>query len=401
MKRRIYALAGVLVLLMAGMVYAWSVMARIINTELNLSQGTLSLTFTIVMIAFCVGGFIAGWFSKKVKPKYYVMISAVLFFAGFMLASMTNGAMLLYLGFGVFAGFASGFAYNAVMSTVCAWYPDKPGLISGILLMGFGISSFIVGKAFVAVTPATDVTSWRLTFRAMAIIMGGLMIALSFLFRRPGKDDLLETGKKDKAAKEPASDISVDQMVRKRSFWCYYIYATLISGAGLALVSQAGGIAAEVDMTLTAGSIANLVGMISILNGVGRVIFGAIFDKKGYRFSMVMDMILFALTGVIILLALNLHSVPVLTIGFLVGGFAYGGISPTNSAIISDFYGRSNFAVNFSIINTNLIFSSVASTIAGRLYDQSQSYVSTIIMIVGLAIASFIFFIGVKRPEGK
>ena len=62
-------------------------------------------------------------------------------------------------------------------------------------------------------------------------------------------------------------------------------------------------------------------------------------------------------------------------IGFLVGGFAYGGVTPMQSAIISDFYGRTYYSMNFSIIVTNLLIGSFASTIAGKLYDMSQSYI--------------------------
>ena len=85
-----------------------------------------------------------------------------------------------------------------------------------------------------------------------------------------------------------------------------------------------------------------------------------------------------------VLAALSCGSFPVLVLGFIVGGLAYGGITPTNSAFISSYYGRKHYPVNFSIINTNLIVASFGSTIAGSLYDASMSYMSTIAMIVVL-----------------
>ena len=69
------------------------------------------------------------------------------------------------------------------------------------------------------------------------------------------------------------------------TFWFYYIWAILVSAAGLALVSQASGIASQVGTTVSDGNIATVVGLISIFNGIGRVIFGGLFDKKGYRFT--------------------------------------------------------------------------------------------------------------------
>lgn len=403
LNRWIYAIIGVIVLMLAGLVYAWSVMSGVINEDLKLEQAPLSLTFTIVMAMFCIGCLIAGIMAKKVSPKIYVALSGVLFLAGFFIASMTQGTALLYIGFGILGGLASGFAYNAVMSTMSAWFPDKQGLISGILLMGFGLSSFIIGKLFVAVTPVTpeDATAWRTTFRVMAVVIFVIMIVCSFFFVKPGADFVPPTAASKKVVREPALDINASAMVKKASFWLYYIWAILISAAGLALVSQANGIAKQVGTEIPAGTIATVVGLISIFNGIGRVIFGALFDKKGYKLTMILDMLVFVAAGLILILALNTGNFAFIVIGFVVGGFAYGGVTPTNSAIISDFFGRSNYPMNFSLINTNLIIASFASTIAGRLYDASGSYMSTIFMMIGVTVVGFVVFLGIRRPKSK
>ncbi len=401
LNRWVYAVVGVIVLLMAGLVYAWSVMGSVINRDLAVDQAPLSLTFTIVMAMFCIGCLIAGILAKKVNPKLYVLLSAVLFLAGFLVASITSGVALLYVGFGILAGLGSGFAYNAVMSTMSSWFPDKQGLISGILLMGFGLSSFIVGKLFVAVTPESDPLAWRTTFRVMAVVIFVILVVCSFFFVKPGPDFVPPAGGKKKAVREPASDITAGEMVKKPAFWLYYVWAILISAAGLALVSQANGIAGQVGTGIAPGTIATVVGLISIFNGIGRVIFGGLFDKKGFQLTMILDMIVFVAAGVILILALKTGAFALIVVGFIVGGFAYGGVTPTNSAIISDFFGRTNYPMNFSLINTNLIIASFASTIAGKLYDASQSYMSTIFMLIGVTVAGFIVFLGIRRPKGK
>lgn len=401
LNRWVYAVIGVIVLLLAGLVYAWSVMANVINRELAVEQAPLSLTFTIVMAMFCVGCLIAGILAKKVSPKFYVLLSGILFLAGFLIASATTGVTLLYLGFGVLAGLGAGFAYNAVMSTMSSWFPDKQGLISGILLMGFGLSSFIVGKLFVAVTPESDPAAWRTTFRVMAVIIFVVMVICSFFFVKPGSDFVPPAAANKKAVREPALDIPSGEMVKQPSFWLYYIWAILISAAGLALVSQANGIASQVGTGVSPGNIATVVGLVSIFNGIGRVIFGGLFDKKGYRLTMILDMIVFVAAGLILILALNTGNFLFIILGFVVGGFAYGGVTPTNSAIISDFFGRTNYPMNFSLINTNLIIASFASTIAGKLYDASQSYMSTIFMMIGVTVVGFVVFLGIRRPKRR
>ena len=200
------------------------------------------------------------------------------------------------------------------------------------------------------------------------------------------------------AAREPALNINSGQMVKQPSFWLYYIWAIVVSASGLVLVSQASGIAVEVGgASVSDGTIATVVGLISILNGIGRVIFGGLFDKKGYKLTMILDMIIFIAAGLILILALTTGQFIFIILGFV----AYGGVTPTNSAIISDFFGRTYYPMNFSLINTNLLIASFASTIAGKLYDSSQSYFSTVIMMIGATVIGFVVFLGIRRPKAK
>ncbi len=400
LNRWVYAVVGVIVLLMAGLVYAWSVMSKSIGASRpDWTKAQLSLTFTLVMAFFCVGCLLAGIFAKKVSPKIYVLLSGVLFLVGFLIAGMTGTSpAMLYVGFGVLCGLGAGFAYNAVMSTMSAWFPDKQGLISGILLMGFGLSAFIVGKVFAAVTPTDGSDAWQSTFKVLGIIIVIVMVICSFFFVKPGADFKPPVAAKKKETREPACDINTGAMVKKSAFWLYYIWAILISAAGLALVAQATGIATQVGTTVSDGSIATVVGLISICNGLGRVVFGALFDKKGYKLTMILDMIVFVVACAILILALVSGQFAFIVIGFIVGGFAYGGVTPTNSAIISDFFGRTYYSLNFSLINTNLLIASFASTVAGKLYDASGSYMSTIYMMLGVTIVGFLVFLCIRRP---
>ena len=139
LNRWVYAIAGVIVLLFAGLVYAWSVLSTPIAAEFTAwTKAQLSLTFTLVMIFFCIGSLLCGLLSGRLSAKNAVRLGAALFLAGFFLASRCHSPLTLYLGFGVLCGLGSGLSYNAVMSTMVRWFPDKPGLISGVLLMGFG-----------------------------------------------------------------------------------------------------------------------------------------------------------------------------------------------------------------------------------------------------------------------
>ncbi len=98
------AIWGVLILLFAGLIYAWSVLSSPFAAEYpNWSKGSLSLTFTLAMSFFCIGGLVAGLLAGKVKEWMICGASAVLFLVGFIIVSSMTNITQLYLGFGVLA----------------------------------------------------------------------------------------------------------------------------------------------------------------------------------------------------------------------------------------------------------------------------------------------------------
>ena len=402
LNRWVYAIVGVIVLLFAGLVYAWSVLSTPIAAEFaDWSKAQLSMTFTIVMIMFCIGSLLCGLLSGKLSAKMSVCIGAVLFLLGFFLASRTQSLAMLYIGFGVLCGLSSGLCYNAVMSTMVRWFPDRPGLISGVLLMGFGGGSFIIGKLYQAWTPV-EIGGWRTSFLVMGIIIFVVLAICSFFFVAPGADFVAPAAKNGKAAVRAAGrEYKPLEMLKKPSFWLYYVWAIALSAAGLALISQASGVVWEASASQTAGAVATIVGLISICNALGRVLFGGMYDKYGRSLSMQLVNILFIITSGVLILALTAKSVVVVIIGFILGGLAYSGVTPTNSAFCRAYFGPANYPVNFSLINSNLIFASFGSTVSGALFDASGSYNATFFLIIGLAVVGILCSLAISALDKK
>ena len=402
LNRWVYAIVGVIVLLFAGLVYAWSVLSTPIAAEFaDWSKAQLSMTFTIVMIMFCIGSLLCGLLSGKLSAKMSVRIGAVLFLLGFFLASRTQSLAMLYIGFGVLCGLSSGLCYNAVMSTMVRWFPDRPGLISGVLLMGFGGGSFIIGKLYQAWTPV-EIGGWRTSFLVMGIIIFVVLAICSFFFVAPGADFVAPAAKNGKAAVKAAGrEYKPLEMLKKPSFWLYYVWAIALSAAGLALISQASGVVWEASASQTAGAVATIVGLISICNALGRVLFGGMYDKYGRSLSMQLVNILFIVTSGVLILALTAKSVVVVIIGFILGGLAYSGITPTNSAFCRSYFGPANYPVNFSLINSNLIFASFGSTVSGALFDASGSYNVTFFLIIGLAVVGILCSLAISALDKR
>lgn len=407
LNRWVYVAVGVVVLLFAGLIYAWSVLAQPIAAEFSQSsQAELSLTFTICMISFCLGGFAGGLLAGRIDVRINVWAAAVLLLAGFALASRAGSLTGLYLGYGVLAGFGSGLAYNAVMSTMSTWFPDKQGLVSGILLMGFGLGSFIIGKVFQAVTP--DVLgAWRGSFMVLGVILFAVLAVGGFFFVRAPKGyeppSAPARGEGAKAAgrgkPEGALDIPATKMVARPSFWLFFIWAILLSACGLAVIAQGTGLVGQVGGgSVDAGSAATIVGLISIFNGIGRVIFGGLFDRAGQRTTMMLVNGAFFISLLVVIASMVTGSMPVLVAGFICCGLSYGGITPTNSAFVNAFYGASHYPVNYSLVNLNLIFASFGGTLAGMLFDASGSYLSTFLALLVAVVAGTLCTLAIRRP---
>lgn len=395
-NRWIIATAGVVVLLFAGLIYAWSVLSSPIATEYSgWSKGALSLTFTLAMSFFCIGGLIAGILASKVRERYLLIISSLLLLGGFEMVSTLNSLPALYMGFGVLAGLGAGFSYNAVMGSITKWFPDRKGLISGILLMGFGIGAFLIGKVYASLLATY---SWREEFKVMGFIVFAVILIGAFIIRRPKSEEIaeyeIEPGIEDAAG----VDYTTLEMVKKGSFWLYFCYAILLSAAALALIAQASGIVLETDGDLSAGNIATIVGLISIFNGVGRVIFGGLYDKLGQKRTMLLNLGLYLVSVIINIIGLNIGSLAVIIIGFICFGLSYGGVTPTNSAFIMDFYGVKHYPVNFSIINLNLLIASFGGTIAGAIYDREGSFISIFMIMLAAIVLALVCALLIRRP---
>lgn len=157
----------------------------------------------------------------------------------------------------------------------------------------------------------------------------------------------------------------------------------------------------EVNKEASADIISTVVGLISIFNGVGRVIFGGLFDRIRRLKTIILNNMLFLLSIFILMLAINESKFILIIICFITIGLSYGGTTLTNSAFVNEFYGSKNYSVNLSLINMNLFVASFGSTIACLLYDASGSYFSTLITMIIAVVVGFIFTFTIKESNKK
>ncbi len=395
--RWLYLALGTAALLFAGVVYAWSILKAPLAAEFGFKDTELALNFTLTMCFFCLGGFLGGVVSKRIGSRWSLLVAALLSGAGFVTASrLSGGVLLLYLSYGVLAGLGIGVAYNVIISTVSAWFPDKKGLCSGALMMGFGASALVVGKLASALISGPG---WRTAYAALGAALFLILAVTAFVLRRPGAETVLPKAKKRASSKGEdfeAADMPAPKMLSRPSFWLAFLCIVCLSAVGNTVIS----FARDLSISVGAGAelATTLVGVLSICNGLGRIVIGALFDRLGRKRTMLLANILTILAAGMTLIAVLAHSLPLSVVGLCLTGFSYGAGPTISSAFISAFYGTKYFPVNFSIMNFNLMGASFMATAASGMLAASGGYTAPFIFLLGLASLSLILDLLIRKP---
>ena len=146
------------------------------------------------MCCFCIGNLAAGALSARTSARVGLGIAAALSAAGFVLASFTTTLPFIYVSYGVLCGIAVGMGTNGVMSIVLPWFPDRQGAASGMLLMGIGFGSLLLGPA---VTALLGIAGWRATFRLLGVAFGALLGIGALVLHEPRPSAILPHARAD------------------------------------------------------------------------------------------------------------------------------------------------------------------------------------------------------------
>ena len=393
-----YLVIGVIAMLFAGIIYAWSILKAPLAEEFGWGASNLALNFTLTMCFFCIGALLGGIVSKKIGTKLPIIIAGIVAGLGFVLTSFLGGGsvVMLYITYGVMAGLGIGVAYNVLLSIVNAWFPDKKGLCSGVTLMGFGASALVLGNLAASLFESIG---WRTTYLILGIALCVVLIIAALLLKKPGADVVFPQPKAAKAAGKEifeARDYTSGQMLRRPSFWMAFIYLVFMSAVGSSVISFARDLALSVGATVALAT--TLVGVLSVCNGLGRIITGAVFDAMGRRFTMIAAPVIAIFAAGVTLLAVYIHSLPLCIVGLCLTGVSYGSCPTLTSAFTMAFFGAKNYPTNMSYMNFNIMGGSFIATLSSTLLTNSGGYVAPFAMLLGLAIVAFVLNLLIRKP---
>ena len=232
----------------------------------------------------------------------------------------------------------------------------------------------------------------------LAIILAVVIVFASFFTVYPPESWKAPAQSAKQKEVQFYENLKPTQMLRNRNFWLYMIWTLFMSGGGLMIIALGSDIVAEA-VSIDEGSIAIIVGLISIFNAVGRIIFGYLFDRIGRFAEMLIGGIVYIVSMVFTLLALSTHSIFILVIAYIFAGLAYSCVTPTNSSFALQFFGPVNYAVNLPIVNLNLLVASFSYMLAKSIYQASGSFTIVLFLIMALAAVGIVVNFMIRPPK--
>lgn len=399
-KRNIYLISGVFSMLFSGVLYAWSILKVPFKEDFGWTDSALALNFTVTMCFFCLGAFFGSLLNRKAGVRTTLITAGALVGAGFIFTGLLTENMLpaLYIAYGFLAATGIGISYNVTVSTVNAWFPDKKGLSSGLLMMGFGVSTLLLGNVISSLfeNEAIGVTN---TYILLGVITAIVIILSGFILKKPSEDTALPTAKITKAAKAEsfeAVEFTPLQMIKSFTFIRAFICMAFITAVGNSVISFARDLMLSVEASPSLAT--TLVGVLSVFNGVGRILTGILFDKAGRKITMISANILTIIAAGITLTAVAVSSLPLCIAGLCLTGISYGSCPTVTSAFTMAFYGKKSFATNYSIMNFNLIFASFFATFSSTLLTNTGSYTAPFVMLLILSVLALGLNFSIKKP---
>ena len=350
------------------------------------------------MSFFCIGGLLGAQIAKRIGHRIALIVAGILASLGFILTASLHDSsvVMLYISYGILAGMGIGIAYNVIISTVSAWFPDKKGLCSGCLMMGFGASALILGN--IANKFFNSNLGWRTTYVILGIAICVILILSAIILQKPNEQIVFPEQKsiKTKKAEEfEQKDYTSVQMLSRPSFWLAFICISFLAAVGSSVISFAKDLALSVEAPESLA--VSLVGVLSICNGLGRILTGALFDTMGRRNTMICSNILTICAASVTLLAVYIGSLPLCILGLCLTGMSYGACPTITAAFTSSFFGMKYFSTNMALMTFTVMGGSLIATVSNKILEVTGGYTATFIMLLSLSSIALVLNIFIRK----
>lgn len=342
-KRWIYLVVGTVINVIIGQTYAWSVFVNPLAQQFSWSPADVSIAFAIFHSISCIPIIIAGKMQDWVQPKFIILFGSIMYGLGMLGVGYVQSLNQLYFAYGVMGGISMGTIYSGIVPNMVRFFPDRRGLVSGILAAGVGSGAFLWAPVAAIMIEKYQVLP---TFKMLGTLYLVLLCGLSFLIQT-APAGYIPAGWTPSAVQQKALGIRDKDwrgMLGDPLFYC--LAAVIVAGgiSGLMIVAHASPILQSVGMysAVAAGS---WVGVLALCNSGGRVCWGFISDRIGRMPSLI---IIYTILGIAMFW---LASTPVMVvIPVLTVGMCFGGFMGMLASLTADAFGPRHLAVNFGVM---------------------------------------------------
>ena len=402
--------AALAIHLAIGQVYSFSVFvaplsvfSQSVGTPWNLKEIGYIFSFAIAILGISAALF--GKWLETAGPRKAMFVSAVCFGLGFIVSAFGvhwHSLAVIYLGYGLIGGVGLGLGYISPVSTLIKWFPDRPGLSTGLAIMGFGGGAMIgapLANNLMAYFKISGHNAIAMTFLCMGILYFLFMMFGVFMIRVPAPGWKPEgfVPEATHSAMISKHNVDVNTAMRTPQFWLLWIVLCLNVTAGIGILESASPMIQNVFQgRVLAVAAGGFVGLLSLFNMVGRFFWASTSDLIGRKQTY---MIFFALGAVLYYTVPMMHSLPVFVLVFGVLISMYGGGFATIPAYLKDLFG----GYNVSAIHGRLLTAWSTAGIVGPLIDNAildhykeqhiplaQAYPGILHIMAGLLAVGFV-----------
>lgn len=343
--------AALAIHLCIGQVYAFSVFKIPFMTHFDAGEVSIGWIFSIAILMLGISSAVFGPWVEKNGPRASMVAAGTCWVVGFFVASlgiMTGQLWLVYLGYGVIGGIGLGIGYISPVSTLMKWFPDRPGLATGLAIMGFGggaliaspMSNQLMSLYGGGTEPENLVAGLTPTFVTLGIVYAVVITAGAFVIRVPHPEWAPKGFDPAKATSKPMQtkgNVAVRNAIRTPQFWLLWVVLFLNVTAGIGILENAAPMI-QSYFGITAAAAAGFVGLLSIGNMAGRFVWSTTSDYLGRK----NNYMLYLGVGLMLYLAVALFGGDSLVL-FILATFViisfYGGGFSTVPAYLKDLFG--------------------------------------------------------------
>ena len=402
--------AGAMLMLCFGTVYAWSYFQVPLMQTFGWNNAQVSLVFSLAIFFLGMAAAVGGVILPNAGPRKIAIIGSALFSLGYLLAALAlslKSLALLYIGYSVIGGTGLGLGYVTPVATVSKWFPEKKGLATGMVIMGFGFGALFMSKIIAPIFLRLYAGNLVNSFLTFAFLFAAITIPASLAMKDP-PENMLGQQKQSKAKTDISTALkqASKDIFSKRFLVVWMILFCNIS-AGISIIGFQSPMFQELILnrkpSSTAEALASmgatLIAVTSIFNGVGRLLWGAFSDKfgrmKAYRFLLGSEMLIF-------LLLIFTRSPWVFAICACWILFCYGGGFGMMPATISELFGPQKMTIMYGAVLTAWSLGGVIGPqITAYIKDTQPSQAIKISSIVGTVFIAIGFLFSIMISGKK